>query len=165
MPVGKYNLPLMNKVMDKIEAEPDLHDQGVWSTFRTKIRTQPSMPFDMTAVELGVTPPTCGTAYCFAGHAVYEAGHEILYAVADYRYDENDKKYEVEFDATKTGDGRSIKDVAGQELGLDDTEMAILFAPDRTRYQLRELVDAANNGESLMAARERQLNGKHPTDW
>jgi hypothetical protein len=54
------NLSLLDKVIDRIEAEPEAWDQGSWGD---------------VDVDNGIYQPEqpCGTTACFAGHAVIEA--------------------------------------------------------------------------------------------
>lgn len=118
-----YNAPLLNKVMDHIEAHPELHQQQTWFS-----NYYPSND-----------PANCQTAACFAGWTA------LLTDTVQVR---DDGLY---VDLTYQGVAvYSLPELAMALLGLDRNEAQYLFQGDRTREELRAKVDewtaVANGG-------------------
>jgi hypothetical protein len=96
------NVPLLCKVLEHIENHPEEWDQKNWKT-----------------------ETACGTAYCFAGHALVMMGHEIL-----------ENKYYAPVDEH----GTLVDVAAARELGLTTNQARDLFSPVNSLARLRELV-------------------------
>lgn len=147
------NTPLAAKVMDHIAAHPDEHMQGDWitrghdleSSIRIKLREEfyvehRHYPTGVAAEELEkqvpARVPACGTAACFAGHAVLIAGHQV----------------DTQCDAVVIEDGpkvqyRAIRDVAVDLLGLTMEQAVRLFAAHNTIDNLWEILAEYSGGE------------------
>jgi hypothetical protein len=69
---------------------------------------------------------SCGTACCVAGHAVVMAGHTLQFG----------SYYPGTSSAMRVSDGRSIENVARQELGLSVDQADLLFNSSNTLYNL-----------------------------
>lgn len=125
------NVPLITKVMDRIEAHPQEHDQSTWAS-----RT------------------ACGTTYCFAGHAVEmtlpETGWFLFGAAGSEAITD---AYEVRIGLETV----PIPVRARELLGLTGGEALALFEsrremhPDVERARLRTMVD------QLVEAEEHRL--------
>jgi len=96
------NAPLLWKVYDHIKAHPKEWNQLDWAIRR---QTQEEV---------------CGTAYCFAGHAVVMAGHQIDWERAD--------EFRSGDITAHLTDGQRIEDVAMYELGLSELQGCDLFS-------------------------------------
>lgn len=107
------NIELLNKVMEHIEGHPEEHYQGTWAR-----RTD------------------CGTAYCFAGHAVVICGWDPIFPIVDH----SDRKLLAKA-CSRDGRVHAIQDVAELELGLTEEMANRLFHHRNSREQLREMVD------------------------
>jgi hypothetical protein len=118
------NVPLLRKTLEWATNHPDEHEQSVWAQ-----RTW------------------CGTAYCLAGRAVVEAGHDISWAEADL---------DIFGGGQHTTDGRDIELVAVEELGLpvdpnrapdDPNYLSPLFDEDNTLADLWRIASELTGGE------------------
>lgn len=107
------NAKLARKVLEQIEAHPERWDQEFW------------------ARQL-----SCGTSYCFAGHAVTLAKPDAEFDFPGEASNYNDAVYvEVPSDGR-----RLIMEVAQEALGLTDYSATVLFAPSNTLEHLRDYV-------------------------
>src|SRR6478609_3488156 len=107
------NLPLLRKVLEHIDAHPEEWRQDSWAT-----RTSAS---------------ACGTAFCFAGHAVVLAGGELLW----------DKETGVAFEVTMPdGSTSRIAAAAREALGLTCVEASDLFYAVNARQTVQFLAEA-----------------------
>lgn len=104
----KVNAALLTQVLDKIEREP-----GSWNQHWYATRNR---------------GPECGTAYCFAGHAVVLAGLEV-----DWERENSDEGFWLV-------DGRPIPDVARELLGITPHQAERLFAGGNDLDDLYEIV-------------------------
>lgn len=127
------NIPLLRKMVEWVETEEKLPSvkrtwyQGTW--FRERI---PNLVSDVVNLkEQGY----CGTNMCIAGKIVEDAGWEFVDPVPNGAF-----KYC--YGATKDGVFKPIREVAGDELGLDREKANQLFqgwnrAPDLRRIAER----------------------------
>lgn len=109
------NVPLLRKVWEYVKDEPDDYDQREW------VKQQ----------HLGTT---CGTTYCFAGHALALSGHTLE---ARYSYGTYAPEYYL--------DGERVVDVniaaeACKALGISYTMGDRLFWGSNTREDVRRIV-------------------------
>lgn len=96
------NIELLNKTLDHIKAHPETWKQSWW-----------------------VTPTiTCGTAYCFAGHAVVLAGYAVSNnCEVDFDTLPEDVRARICDEVYPSDDGdRTMVDVAHTAAGLLDIE-------------------------------------------
>ena len=93
------NYPLLWKVYDHIKAHPEEWHQGAWAS---------------------KTHNTCGTAFCFAGHAVMMAHPDAEPAW----YAEHNSTDNV---VMSDGECREIMTLAMDDLGLSDNDADVLF--------------------------------------
>lgn len=104
------NLELILDTLAAIERDPASWRQGAWA-----VRTE------------------CGTAYCFAGHAVNLSGVELGWDRADRVYGpltlESDEFADVLEAAVFAADGRFVYDHARHVLGLTSGQAGNLFCP------------------------------------
>lgn len=112
------NAELLRKTMDWVDQHPETHDQGKW--------------FDLTP---------CGAKYCFAGHAAILAGAQepTHLTVSQMWFIDVDG---VAVDSYIPGATRSVEQHAQRVLGLTSGQAGYLFDADRSRAELRVLVDA-----------------------
>lgn len=130
------NIALLSKVMDHIEHHPEEHDQTYWAT--------------------KTTTTACGTAFCFAGHAVNMTLGPNERMVWEGIFTSSDDNRMVIGSSwvgpSKEGDdARQLLDDYGSlipistravsELGLMQIEAYDLFRATNTREQLRTMVD------------------------
>lgn len=146
------DIPLATKIMNHIVAHPDEHSQADWIATGDYLRATVGMRLDQefirdrgrfpTAKEYGeleaqvpLRTPDCGTAACFAGHAVLMSGMD----------------FDDKVDAVVTNeDGkvlyRSVRVVATELLGLDGTQANRLFKADNTIDDLWEILADYSDG-------------------
>lgn len=112
------NAELLRKTMSWVEQHPETHDQGKW--------------FDNTP---------CGTKYCFAGHAAILAGAQspTHLPVGRHWFVDVDG---VAVDRHIHGVTQAVEEYARAALGLTSLQTAYLVDGDRTREELRTLVEA-----------------------
>lgn len=102
------NIPLLRKTMERIEAYPDEWDQTYWAV-----------------------RDACSTTMCFAGTAVWLAGHQFAW------HDDDDGQ-----SADMTTNHRVIVYLAREELGLTDQQADDIFwCMARTPAELRAEVE------------------------
>lgn len=106
------NKDLLRRTMTYIEEHPKEWDQDTWAA-----------------------KTVCGTAFCFAGHAVRLAGHKIVFLPGDDT-------------ATHIADGRMIEDAAIEELGLRKYQADELFSGGNTLDELRSFVTEYINDDA-----------------
>lgn len=118
------NVPMLRKVMDHIDAYPDEHEQGSW------VWDYNRMPPELLQT-VAFKAPACGTAMCFAGHAVHMAGGEMIFA--------NPGAFQT---VTCKLDGLvdTIENTATEVLGLPYGVAQYLFESARTQDELRDAV-------------------------
>lgn len=126
------NLDLLNKVLDKIEHIEAFKEQGLdleedWDQGSWAIQR-----FDEDE-------NVCGTAMCFAGHAVVEAGHKLVWKPIETR----------PVTECRVDDGRDIETAARELLGLSSTQSNMLFSGSNQLKDLRRFVGQLNAGEEM----------------
>lgn len=123
------NTDLLRKTLAHIEAHPEAWEQSVWAV-------------------RGLDG--CGTALCFAGHAVTLSGLELSW-VDEYEdgYGNDDDEYwtparqvanNVRVDPDSRLHGYSIRYAAADLLGLNDEQAYRLFEGNNTLAELRRIV-------------------------
>lgn len=126
------NVPLLRKELEWATAElrrsvtdgvePEWH-QASWIWTRTA-----KQPMETA----------CGTSCCIAGRTVLDTGHQVAW-------------YESRVDggwvAAATVDGRTVSDVAAEELGLNRYQAQLLFSAYRSLRQLWRLAAGFTYGE------------------
>lgn len=139
------NIQLLKDTMEWIKAHPEQHNQGVWG---------------YTAKE------ACSTFMCFAGHAAVLAGgtfdRKIFLEEDEWHVDaETGKHVPTEYvdivdeygdpwdDELKEGIIH-VAEFAAEKLGLDEDEKSYLFAGHRSRAELEEFVEKADQGYKLV---------------
>jgi hypothetical protein len=136
------NLPLIRKVLAQIDDEPDSWTQG---TYGAHWDSPSGLDLIETDNRKAASEMSCGTAYCFAGHAALMTGWHPEHF--DHTGDasmtwirEND--HTVAF---------PIEAIARRELGLTPEEGADLFAAENTRADLERICQriAVVAGEEL----------------
>jgi hypothetical protein len=146
-PWPDLDLPLLHKVMDHIEQHPDEHNQSVWASRR---------PADQADAH-------CGTAFCFAGHAVNLSpqGYRFVWEPLI------DGSGSLALDVRQPGGGKQrVSDHAADLLGLTVDEADILFAGQNLRPQLRYMVTALELAEGCrLALRDGQAEPVAPNEY
>lgn len=115
------NVELMQKVLDHITNHRDEWDQTAWAT-KTSFSS-------------------CGTAYCFAGHAVHMTGHELAWSKQ-----QNGQAVFVKWEQGDDPGEHAISYVAKEELELAGWQAAALFDSDNTLPMLYEYASEFTNG-------------------
>lgn len=138
----ELNIPLMRKVMETIEDQPELWDQSSWLNLMT--RRKDNIPESMrhlytdTFIANGVEW-ACKTEGCFAGHAALLSG-------ATFSFDRNfpgDLRHADESEViTPEGEKRAVDDYATEVLGLTHSQSSYLFYGGNSLTDLRRLVDS-----------------------
>jgi len=119
----EVNGELLEAVMREIEAHPENHQQQVWATS------------DPRALPKG---NTCGSAYCYAGQTLVEAGYTL-------RFHRSGAIEIFEPNGDAVPPWHSIPTLASELLGLttlDPNWRFALFASSNTREDLRLMVEA-----------------------
>ena len=112
------NVTLARRILEHIEAHPEEWQQNFW------------------AKQLLGSEASCGTAFCYAGHAVHMAHPD-----AEFQFYEHDLLSEQASDVQIPGVGlRNIKFTAQELLGLSDYSADVMFAASNTLEHLRDYV-------------------------
>lgn len=137
------NLDLLNKVLDKIEHIEAFKEQGLdleedWDQGSWAIQR-----FDEDE-------NVCGTAMCFAGHAVVEAGHKLVWKPIESECSCLDCLEETHpVTECHVDDGRDIETAAREVLGLSSMQSQMLFSGSNQLKDLRRIVGQLNAGEEM----------------
>ena len=113
--VPTRNTQLLQQVLQFIKDNPEQHHQAHWFS-------------------------TCGTAACFAGHAVLMSGWEHC----------EDQSPEMIHSHRHKGQPLLVRKAAAHELGLTLLESVALFDPENTIEMLELMVKDLVNGDVLM---------------
>lgn len=125
------NVPLLRKVMEHIEENPEEWDQHHWLRRRANLRRPRVVAANIEEQRQEVL--SCGTAYCFAGHTAFMTGWEPIFSPNALSFNgENMQK-----------DGKSlyVGAIARIELDLSPEDADRLFRATNTRRDLRALVN------------------------
>jgi hypothetical protein len=112
------NVDLLERTLAHIEANPDTWDQSMWSK-----QTE------------------CGTAYCFAGHAV-----ALTYPDAQLHFYSDTVTI---YPGTPLAEDVQISETASELLGLDGYESEVLFDANNALDRLRRLVADLAAGRTI----------------
>lgn len=104
----RVNWELIEKTLVNIEGSPDNFNMKAWASVRGK--------YANVAEQQRAEIPLCGTTMCFAGWAVYTAGHKINWSVLS------------DTCIAPEGPHQTIKYAATTLLGLSNEEARKLFA-------------------------------------
>lgn len=125
--VPERNVELLQATMSFIEKHPEKHDQATWAN-------------------------ACGTAFCYAGHAALLAGATVPSGNAlewGHFWTINPETFqsgsETTLEQLESGNV-AVDEFAARRLGITSYEAEVMFSGDRTRIQLRLLVDELCNG-------------------
>lgn len=126
--MSEYNIPLLRKTLEHIEAHPNEWSQRVW----------------------GQRIVGCGTTYCFAGTAAVLSGYEPAWE--KFTGDDGAERYAMSHVIDpETGGSRGVEQIGAALLGLDlhdaDDNMnseagRIFYSMVDTPEQLRSLVES-----------------------
>lgn len=114
------NVTLLRRTIDWIEKHPEQHAQEDW-----------------------LSP--CGAKYCYAGHAAILAGAQApgVNVAGDYWMIELPTLHALSHSDGHTGVAAvHVSEFAQEQLGLTEIESEVMFELDRTRAELRILVEA-----------------------
>lgn len=109
------NVALLRQTLAHIEAHPEQWNQEMWAN-------------------------ECGTAFCFAGHAVLQAGCHILASRETVEWSTIPSEIATAAFPLR-GSAPSIRAVAMRLLGLDDGQALTLFCGDNSLDDLERIVD------------------------
>lgn len=133
----KPNLRLLRKVLNHIDKHPESYYQGAWATrwgswVRQSQRYRWVSYMDRKTKKVRRRKATmCTTSYCFAGHAIVQAGHDFrTMGLHD----------DLEIDGRHTSIYRVI-DKARELLGLTQEEANALFEGDNTRRDVQDVCE------------------------
>jgi hypothetical protein len=130
-PTPELNVDLLKRVVKRIERDQEMWDQEFWGIMPEHLTidlglTEYQMPgwsrslaFEINDLLLS-EKDLCGTKFCFAGHAVLEAGDAILIQYQDQ---------EANFCLDSEGNVHSIEKRAKELLGLTEDQARYMFAP------------------------------------
>lgn len=122
------NANLMLETLDHIEKNPQKWNQSVWFGYFTPNGDR-VWRFDRMEVE---ERNSCGTAFCFAGHAAINAG---------FPKPPNDPLSPWQI-IDPNGDRVRAEDFAREKLGLEVGQAGVLFDANNTMADLRKIVFA-----------------------
>jgi hypothetical protein len=141
--VPERNVELLQATMNFIEKHPEKHEQSHWVT-------------------------ECGTAFCYAGHASLLAGATPPSAnVLEYNFfwTINPETFQSQRESTMQqleSGNLAVDEFAARQLGITMAESEVMFSGDRTREELRMLVDALCDGAWIDEDEEIWLaDGRH----
>ena len=131
--LGLRGLALLDKIIEIIEAHPELHDQHVWA----KVSSFPGLTRGWDLNRDGDTvPETCGTTLCVAGWAAHLCGAQLEYRVSGWTRLVLTADY-----ATMDGSFLRIDTLARQLLELDADFAEELFHDNNTLNSIKSLRD------------------------
>jgi len=116
------NVPLMRKVLEYIEANPEEHDQATWGHKRDG---------DPLRGEW------CGTVACMAGHTVLLTANPEIKSQWVFGY----------LEVYVNGERKGIAKTAAGELGLDEKQKDRMFHQAETREDLWRMAHEFTDGE------------------
>lgn len=140
------NVELLTNVLDYIKEHPDEWEQKNWIT---------SFECDSKAnyERVGVPVPACGTAFCFAGHALALNSIEIkvdnntyIYS-SDYHENGERDVYAMVGTGYYAVNGNPVSDVAAEILGLGPKQASVLFMAYNRLEDLEHIVEQIISGE------------------
>lgn len=135
------DVPRLRKTLEHIEAHPDEWFQDYYAV---DMDLAHKSRFSMSSLAETDHPVTmCGTACCFAGQVVSDAGYRFA-----FRPDEVTTLHCVD---PRTGHAVQISHAARELLGITSSEACSLFDGDNTLEDLRQIVGliAERAGEKL----------------
>ena len=142
------NVDLLRETLDHIKNNPQTWRQDVWFTHvdpETGFRTDELISFDVEEVN------SCGTAFCFAGHAALKSG---FVAPPKNSYSHWCKE---EYDEA-SGRTRTIfvDDHAAKALGITWDQADVLFSGENSMEDLETIVNAIIEDPDISGS---ELNG------
>lgn len=122
------NLPMLRKVIDHIQEEPESWNQQHWAVKWVKVGVERLR--NARGQFTGQTRPAeCGTAYCIAGHTVVMAGYDLEWEPGLVMgWGDAVLARRTSVTNPDTGWYVTISDMAAHELGLTRQEWSELFA-------------------------------------
>lgn len=127
------NLPLLRKILEKIDAEPDSWVQCAWGLEWNSINGR---------LVNRRNRPTCGTAFCIAGHAADMTG----WTTTGWSAGEASSFWE-----NADGQERQVSIIGREALGLTYIEAELLFNGENNRSRVQYVAEsiAERAGEVL----------------
>lgn len=125
--VKEPNVPLLRKTLEHIVAFPEEWDQTVYAA--APLEQLPELTKENTQA--------CGTAFCFAGHALLLSGKKFNW-MRPVRFGLGDRPGWVTVNFTT--DGEAIERAAEKELGLSYRQAEQLFDVDNSLGRIVELL-------------------------
>ena len=108
-----FNTELAERVLTRIKDKPETWDQSAWA----------------------ITSDVCGTAYCFAGHALAELGYKMICDASA-----PDGQLYASDAVAPNGRQVSIEEMARKKLGLTWDQASQLFNGDNSLDDLEKMV-------------------------
>jgi hypothetical protein len=136
------NVELLEDTMKHIEENPQTWSQNNWYVWRTATGDK---YWGVVTTEM-VETNSCGSAYCFAGHAALSAGFSAP----------PKENYAGWFGQN----GQYVDEFARETLGLTQAQADALFHGDNSMDDLRNMVDAIIENPKITGQALREL-----TDW
>lgn len=124
--VSEPNIPLLRKTLEHIVAFPEEWDQTVWGA--APLEQLPELTKENTQA--------CGTAFCFAGHALLLSGKQFNW-MKPVHYGHRRGWVTVNY----TTDGEAIERAAEKELGLTYRQAEQLFHIDNKLVDIVDLLE------------------------
>jgi hypothetical protein len=160
------NVELLDKVLERIEAKPDLWNQENWIKPPEGTGYVTTKTVVVDGKEMQVLPITCDTAFCFAGWAVFlerpdlfwTRGQQVVGSQEDLDWwdknapDDVDSDYDSLLTAPYKREGVIIADpgaVAARLIGLSYEQANRLFDGDNDLAGLRRRVAQIKAGEPV----------------
>ena len=123
------NIELLDKIIAKIEAEPESWNQGRWAIGSG----ENAFRDDNGHLQPG---PECNTAFCVAGHVAVETGAKFNWMRYGVRIE-----IEAHHVVGENGHLQSIDNYAKEKLGLTQSEADDLFDLYNSLDQIKEMRD------------------------
>jgi hypothetical protein len=120
------NAQLLERTLENIETNPKTWRQGAYA----------------------IQSPDCGTAYCYAGHAVALADPDAVFQFNPSGYG-SALAVSVTTGSARSPEVRTISAYAQELLEIDESDAQVLFDAANTLHDLRSMVAALVAGDSL----------------
>lgn len=142
------NEKLLLETLEYIKTHPQQWDQSVWGIWTDEVTGHPEVIESIVSVE---EINSCGSAFCFAGHAALRTGFPPPPKVNNAMWTDSN--------------GRFVDDHARTVLGLTWGQADVLFSPENSMDNLETLVTAIIENPEIDQEELEKLVDRYESDY